>query len=142
MILNSIVESCIPGDERIIGRNKVRDVISSYRLTIQVCSLHFLIICYFMFMFFTHVTLLFSLIGPAAEDFSDEQIDAFQCVVDDFFHKWLNLIGYNGITNYMQMLGAGQIKYYLMKWRNLGRFQNQGWEAYNAMITSFWHHHT
>jgi hypothetical protein len=27
----------------------------------------FLIICYFMFMFFTNVTLLFSLIGPAAE---------------------------------------------------------------------------
>lgn len=40
------------------------------------------------------------------------------------------------------MLGAGHIRYYLQKWRNLSRFQNQGWEAYNAMITSFWHHRT
>jgi hypothetical protein len=74
----------------------------------------FLIICYLMFMFFTNVTILFSLIGPVQqkEDFSDEQIDAFQCVADDFFHKWLDLIGYDGITNY------------------------------NAMITSFWHHRT
>jgi len=40
--IDSIIELCIPGDERIIERNKWRDVISSYRLTIQVCSLHFL----------------------------------------------------------------------------------------------------
>lgn len=42
----------------------------------------------------------------------------------------------------MHMLGAGHIRYYLKRWRNLNRFQNQGWEAYNAMIASFWHHRT
>jgi hypothetical protein len=40
------------------------------------------------------------------------------------------------------MFGAGHIRYYLQKWRNLNHFQNQGWEAYNAMIASFWHHRT
>jgi hypothetical protein len=40
------------------------------------------------------------------------------------------------------MFGAGHKRYYLQKWRNLNRFQNQGWEAYNAMIASFWHHRT
>lgn len=70
------------------------------------------------------------------------QIDAFQCIADDFFSKWIDLIGYNGMTNYIHMLGAGHIRYYLQKWGNLNRFQNQGWEAYNAMITAFWHHRT
>lgn len=63
-------------------------------------------------------------------------------MADDFFSKWVNLIGYDGITNYIHLLGAGHIRYYLNKWGNLHRFQNQGWEAYNAMITSFWHHRT
>jgi hypothetical protein len=67
------------------------------------------------------------------------QINEFQCMAD-FFLKWVNLIGYDDITNYKHLLGAGHIYYYLNKWGNLHRFQNQGWEAYNAMITSFWHH--
>jgi hypothetical protein len=40
------------------------------------------------------------------------------------------------------MIGAGHIRYYLKKWRNLNRFSNQGWEAYNQMVASFWHHRT
>lgn len=52
------------------------------------------------------------------------------------------MVGYDGVTNYIHMLGAGHIRYYLRKWKNLHRFQNQGWEAYNAMIASFWHHRT
>ena len=75
-------------------------------------------------------------------DFTDEQIDDFQCLADRFFGKCVALVGYDGITNYMHMIGAGHIRYYLRKWRNLNRFQNQGWEAYNAMIASFWHHRT
>jgi hypothetical protein len=76
------------------------------------------------------------------EDFTPEQIDEFQSGADDFFSKWLDLVGYDGLTNYIHMLGAGHIRYYLVKWKNLNRFQNQGWEAYNAMITAFWHHRT
>ena len=75
-------------------------------------------------------------------DFSDLQIDAFQVLADDFFSAWLNLIGYDGITNYIHMLGAGHIRYFLQKWRNLHRFSNQGWEAYNALVANYWHHRT
>lgn len=75
-------------------------------------------------------------------DFSNQNIDTFQSHADDFFRRWINLTGYDGITNYVHMLGAGHIRYFLMKWKNLNRFQNQGWEAYNAMIAAFWHHRT
>ena len=63
-------------------------------------------------------------------------------MADDFFSAWLGLIGYDGITNYIHMLGAGHIRYFLKKWRNLHRFSNQGWEAYNALVANYWHHRT
>ncbi len=40
----------------------------------------------------------------------------------------------------MHMVGAGHVKFYLKKWRNLNRYSNQGWEYYNKMVTAFWHH--
>ena len=40
------------------------------------------------------------------------------------------------------MRGAGHIRYFLKKWRNLHRFSNQGWEAYNALVANYWHHRT
>lgn len=52
------------------------------------------------------------------------------------------MTGYDGITNYMHMIGAGHLRYFLKKWRNLNRFSNQGWESYNAMVGAFWHHRT
>jgi len=70
------------------------------------------------------------------------QIDAFQNKADDFFSGWLDLVGYDGITNYIHLLGAGHIRYFLKKWRNLHRFSNQGWEAYNALLANYWHHRT
>jgi hypothetical protein len=76
------------------------------------------------------------------QDFSDDDINEFQSKVDNFFRKWVNLVGYDGITNYVHMLGAGHVRYFLKKWRNLNRFSNQGWEAYNQMVASFWHHRT
>jgi hypothetical protein len=71
-----------------------------------------------------------------------QQIDEFQCIADEFFQKWLDLTGYDGIMNYIHMLGVGHIRFFLTKWKNLNRFSNQGWEAYNAMIAAFWHHYT
>lgn len=60
----------------------------------------------------------------------------------DFFTIWLNLVGYDGITNYVHMLGSGHIRFFLRKWGNLYKLQNQGWEQYNARVASFWHHRT
>ena len=70
------------------------------------------------------------------------QIDAFQIMADDFFALWLDIMGYDGVTNYIHLLGAGHIRYFFLKWRNLHRFSNQGWEAYNALVANYWHHRT
>jgi hypothetical protein len=55
---------------------------------------------------------------------------------------WLDLVGYDSITNHMHMVGAGHLRCYLRKWRKLNQFQNQGWESYNQFVPAFWHHQT
>jgi hypothetical protein len=52
-------------------------------------------------------------------EFTDADIDNFQGIADRFFGSWLDLVGYEGISNYIHMVGAGHIRYYLVKWRNL-----------------------
>jgi hypothetical protein len=37
----------------------------------------------------------------------------------------------------MHLLGAGHLYYYLKKWGNLYRYQQQGWEMKNGVIASF-----
>ncbi len=40
------------------------------------------------------------------------RIDIFQNEADDFFTEWLNFVGYDGIINYVHMLGAGHIRFF------------------------------
>jgi hypothetical protein len=68
------------------------------------------------------------------EDFSDEDIDSFDEMCDEFYENWILLNGQKGITNYFHMVGAGHLTYYLRHYRNLYRFSQQGWEALNAML--------
>ena len=76
------------------------------------------------------------------EDFSDEQILSFQKDVDDFFQVWIDLHGGPGLTNYIHMLSAGHISQYLFRWRNLFRHSQQGWEALNALLKTFYYRRT
>jgi hypothetical protein len=71
------------------------------------------------------------------EDFSDEEIEEFTDLCDDFYEKWLEVKGRDGLTNYIHMVGSGHMSYYLRKWRNLYRYSQQGWESLNAQIKAF-----
>jgi hypothetical protein len=110
--INALIDRCIPEAEK----PKWTEVFTAYKAVIKALQ--------------------------QKEDFSDPEIVEFQKKADTFFRKWIKLVGYDGITNYVHMLGAGHIRYYLKFWRNLNRFSNQGWEAYNQMVASFWHHRT
>jgi hypothetical protein len=76
------------------------------------------------------------------EDFTDEEIEECQEHADKFYALRIHLFGFNGITNYIHMVGAGHFKHYLIKYRNLYRFSQQGWEAYNHLIKSFFYRRT
>jgi hypothetical protein len=71
------------------------------------------------------------------EDFGDEDIETFQDLVDEWFYLYIELLGLPGITNYIHLLGAGHLYYYLKRWGSLYRYQQQGWEMKNGIIASF-----
>jgi len=76
------------------------------------------------------------------EEFTDEDIEIFQCQCDLFYDTWIALHGTVGVTNYMHMLGAGHLLYYLKRYRNLYRYSQQGWEAVNKKIKLFFFNDT
>ncbi len=34
-------------------------------------------------------------------DFMDNEIESFQAKLDDYFSKWINVVGYDGVTNHV-----------------------------------------
>lgn len=44
---------------------------------------------------------------------SDEEIENFQSLVDDFFEIWVGMFGSEGVTNYIHMLASSHIYYFL-----------------------------
>jgi hypothetical protein len=69
-------------------------------------------------------------------------IVSYQSHADQFFQAWVLLWQKEGITNYIHMMGAGHVADYLYKWRNLYRFSQQGWEAMNSLVKTFFFRRT
>ena len=65
------------------------------------------------------------------------ELEAFQSHVDAFFVLWVDITGHEGVANYMHMLAAGHISEYLVYWGNLYDHSQQGWEAFNSLIKTF-----
>jgi len=53
------------------------------------------------------------------EDFGDEEIEEFQDRVDEWFYLYVELVRLPGLTNYMHLLVAGHLHYYLKTWGSL-----------------------
>ena len=76
------------------------------------------------------------------DDFSNAEIASYQNHADKFFQAWVRLWQIEGITNYIHMIGSGHIADYLYKWKNLYRYSQQGWEAMNSLIKTFFFRRT
>jgi hypothetical protein len=55
---------------------------------------------------------------------------------------WIDLAHKEGMPNYIHMLVSGHITFYLRKWKNLYRYQKQGWEHLHLQFTYAFHHRT
>jgi len=66
-----------------------------------------------------------------------DELEAFQTHIDVFFVLWVDLTGHEGVTNYIHMLASGHISEYLIYWGNLYDHSQQGWEAFNSLIKTF-----
>ena len=69
------------------------------------------------------------------DDFMDDEIEDFQDLMNEWFDLYINLLDLEGITNYMHLLGAGHLYFYLKKLRSLYCYKQQGWESKNGKIS-------
>ena len=71
------------------------------------------------------------------KDFTDDDLEEFQDLIDEWFYEYVHLVGLPGISNYIHLLGAGHLYFYKKKYGNLFRCQQQGWEMKSSIIASF-----
>jgi hypothetical protein len=74
--------------------------------------------------------------------FSDADVFRFQKLIDLWTQDWINMYGKDGCTNYIHMLSSGHVSEYLFHWRNLYEHSQQGWEALNALIKTYYFRRT
>lgn len=75
-------------------------------------------------------------------DLSEEEISTFQYLIDGWFNDWVKVYGKEGCTNYTHMLSSSHVMKYMQEWKCLHRFSQQGWEALNALIKSYFFRRT
>ena len=69
--------------------------------------------------------------------YTEEELAEFEDLTLEFFQLWVTLYRRHGVTNYIHMIGVGQILGYMRRYGNLNKYSQQGWEALNALIKIF-----
>jgi hypothetical protein len=72
-------------------------------------------------------------------ELTEDKIEDFQMLIDDFFELWIGIFGSQGVTNYIHMLASGHVYYFLKEYKCLYLYSQQGWEALNGEIQTFIH---
>ena len=75
-------------------------------------------------------------------EFDVPQVDEYQRAADKFYSQWIELTGREGITNYVHSIGSGHLRYFLLLYRNLYKYSQQGWEHHNKRLLGIYHRHS
>jgi hypothetical protein len=73
---------------------------------------------------------------------SDDEIESYQDLADDLFEFQVEIFGIDGITNYIHLIGAGHMQYFLTNYGCLYLYSQQGWEALMGKIQAILHLNT
>jgi hypothetical protein len=76
------------------------------------------------------------------EDFTESDINNLHSLSLKFMGQWVDSMDGQSITNYIHMIGAGHLTYYVSKYKNLYKYSQQGWEALNQKLKYFYFHNT
>jgi hypothetical protein len=96
--IDVIIDLCIPPDDPQYGiaNKEYKECFQYYRDAMSIARKH--------------------------EDLHNEEILEFQRNANIFFRKWVDLEGYNGMTNYIHLMGSGHLSEYMFQYRNLFDF--------------------
>ena len=112
--IDNIIDLSITDEER---KNKLRECLRHYRRLMEIMR-------------------------KKDGDYRKEELRSFVEHTDEFFQLWVELYGRQGVTNYIHMIGSGHFEEYMVKWGNLNKYSQQGWEALNALIKLFFFRRT
>ncbi len=59
-------------------------------------------------------------------EYTDDDINLFQHLMDDFLHKYVDATRCKVVTNYICLLGSDHIRYYMEIHHNLYKYSQQG----------------
>lgn len=76
------------------------------------------------------------------QHFDKDDAYNFQAKADAFCDVYIKLTGRDGMTNYYHNLHAGHFMYFLLKYGNLYRLSQQGWENINGQMKRSYHSNT
>ena len=89
-----------------------------------------------------HYRLFMKILRKKGSNYTQQELTSFQYHLDHFFQLWVELHGRQGVTNYLHMVGSGHMLEYMIRWGNLTKYSQQGWEALNALIKLFFFRRT
>jgi hypothetical protein len=75
-------------------------------------------------------------------DLSNDEVDALQNKIDAFGDLWIELCGDEGMSNYMHYLISGHVCWFIRKYGNLYKFNQQGWESLNWKLKAYYFRRT
>ena len=76
------------------------------------------------------------------KDLRPAEVYEFQKCADLYGHFWLALYGSKGSSNYIHFMWAGHFAEFLFRWGNLYQHSQQGWEAFNSLLKTFYFRRT
>lgn len=76
------------------------------------------------------------------EDYTLDEINSFQEHIDKWFALWIKEFGRDTYSNYIHLLHSGHIAEEMRTFGCLYRYSQEGLEAMNALIKSFWFRRT
>ena len=74
--------------------------------------------------------------------FLEGMLDKYWTILREYFSLRIKLTGSACITNYIHLIGAAHIYCFLVKYRNLYKYSQQGWEQLNKSASGIYHRHS
>ena len=75
------------------------------------------------------------------DDYTAEEIETYKDYCDKMANMWIPFFGAEGMTKYFHMMLSGHLRWYMLNYRNLYRYEQQGWEDLNSKLKYFFFFH-
>ena len=84
----------------------------------------------------------FTIVRKNDEDYTAEELLSYKMNMNKFCSTMVQEYGRKIFTNYFHYVITNHLYDYMLEWKNLSRYSQQGWESLNALLKSFFFQRT